>query len=37
MRYLGFNLTSIRRGLWLGSAIGVGWWLAQHIVERWLR
>jgi hypothetical protein len=34
MAWLGFNLAAIRRGLFYGSAIGVGWTLAQ-IIEQW--
>ena len=31
MRWLGFDWGSVRHGLWLGSAIGVGFTLAQII------
>jgi hypothetical protein len=38
-RLLGFNWASVRHGLWLGSAIGAGFVIAQylehHLISKW--
>ena len=36
MKYLGLNWRSVRRGLWLGSAVGVGF-VGSVIIEQGLR
>lgn len=35
-RLIGLDFASVRRGLWLGSAIGTGFTLGQYVAE-WLR